>query len=177
MTASSSDNNPLGSFTSILGGAAAPSETPDQTAMIHAALKMLRGSDAGSKLVSFAIEERLEVKVIRTRHETAYLPQSKEIFIGLSANMQPSPSRFVLLLAGALREAQQEHEGMTRPDLNQSINDIVRISSAREADKVAYLCLIGYELDQNPALAKHRFLDELRSMGYGEIVDIFLKNL
>jgi hypothetical protein len=170
------DDNPLKGFTSVLGQKDAP-PLPDPQVMVEASLKILKQSEAGEKLFQFAVREKLIVKIIKTRHETTYIPETRELFIGVTSNSPTLPTRFVLMLAGAIREAEQDFEGLKRPSLNQPLNDIIRLSTAKEADKVAYMCLIAYELEQLPNLNKMKFLDELRAMGYGETVDIFLKNL
>ena len=57
------------------------------------------------------------------------------------------------------------------------IKEHLKVSLKKQADKVASLCVIAYELQELGAFTEYDFLDELRNIGHHEALDIFLQNL
>ncbi len=152
-------------------------ELPDGDIMVRLALDILRNSETALPLVEMISKENVKISVIKTPQETAYIPQLRQIYIGVTTNQPTPPPRFVLLLAGALRETHQELQNWLHPNINEPLDKHLSVSTAKEADKVAHLCAIAYELNENSKFTEYRFLDELKKMGHSETLDIFISNI
>ena len=152
-------------------------ELPDGNTMVTIALEILKNSETALPLVEMVKKENIQIGVIKTPQETSYIPKPRQIYIGVTAAQPTPPPRFVLLLAGALRETHQELQGWFHPSINEPLDKHLSVSTAKEADKVAHLCAIGYELSKVKEFAEYRFLDELKKMGHSETLDIFISNI
>ena len=138
-------------------------------------LTILDHSPHGQKLADFARETQIEVKVISTPQPVAYLPDPKKIYIGFNRNNPITPGRFVLMLAGIVREAQQEVNGVKHPDLRAPLDEHMKVSLAKQEDKLWYMCTVACELNDQEAFSEYLLLDELRKMGHNEVLDLYLK--
>lgn len=152
-------------------------ELPDSDVMVRLALEILKNSETALPLVEMAAKENIKITVIKTPQETAYIPQTRQIYIGVTTNHPTPPPRFVLLLAGALRETHQELQSWFHPGINEPLDKHLSVSTAKEADKIAHLCAIAYELNEDKKFAEYHFLDELKKMGHSETLDIFIANI
>lgn len=148
---------------------------PSDEVMINMALKILRQSAHAQPLIEMVESENIEIKVMKTPQETTYLPAPTQVYIGVTQTKPTSPARFVLLLAGALREAQQELEGKKHPPLTASLDEHLKVSGHKFADKVYHLCAIATELNDLETFSEYNFINELRQMGYSEALDIYLE--
>ncbi len=148
---------------------------PPDALMISTALDILDHSPHGQQLVDFARASAIEIKIMATPQPTAYLPESKKVYIGFNRNMPVTPSRFVLMLAGILREAQQEHAGIKHPALQAPMQEHIKTSMAKHEDKLWHLCTVACELNDQESFKEYYFLDELRKMGHNEVLDLYLK--
>lgn len=152
-------------------------ELPEGAVMTRVALDILKNSETALSLVEMVAKENIAITVIKTPQETCYIPATRQIYIGVTSNHPTPPPRFVLMLAGALRETAQELQGWKHPDLHETLDKHLSVSTAKEADKIAHLCAIAYELNALPKFSEYWFLDELRKMGHSETLDIFLANI
>ncbi|MDD9899623.1 MAG: hypothetical protein OXT65_01425 [Alphaproteobacteria bacterium] len=153
-----------------------PGETlPPAQAMIDKALEILAHSQTGHQLVEFADMEKIDIRIIATPKPTTYLPESRAACIGFNKSDPVSPSRFVLMLAGILREAQQEISGVSHPDLDEPEEKHIEIGLAKQEDKVWHLCSVAFELSDQPKFTEYNFLDELGKMGHHESIELFRK--
>ena len=150
---------------------------PEGDVMIRLALDILRNSETALPLVDMIARENVKISVIKTPQETSYIPQLRHIYIGVTTNHPTPPPRFVLLLAAALRETHQELQSWLHPNINEPLDKHLSVSTAKEADKIAHLCAIAYELNENSKFTEYRFLDEVRKMGHSETLDIFISNI
>jgi hypothetical protein len=110
-----------------------------------------------------------------TPQPVSYLPQKKMVYIGFNKNKAPSPVQFILMLAGVLREAQQEAAGIKHPELKAPLEEHKKVSMAKYEDQVWYICTVACELNDQEAFSGYKFIEELRKMGYDEALDLFLK--
>lgn len=148
---------------------------PPDALMISTALDILDHSAHGQQLVDFARTAGIEIRIMETPQPTTYLPEPKKIFIGFNRNLPVTPSRFVLMLAGALREAQQEDAGIKHPDIQAPMQEHIKTSMAKHEDKLWYMCTVACELNDQSSFSEYYFLDELRKMGHNEVLDLYLK--
>jgi hypothetical protein len=148
---------------------------PSDEVMIDKALDILNHSPHGQQLVDFVRINMIRIRVIATPQPTTYLPESTLVYIGFNRNNPISPSRFVLMMGGILREAQQESAGIKHPKLNAPLQEHMKISMAKHEDKVWYMCTIACELNDQEIFTEYNFLDELRKMGHTEALELFLK--
>jgi hypothetical protein len=148
---------------------------PSDAVMIAKALEILELCPHGQQLVNFVQKKAITIKIMATAQPVTYLPEKKLVYVGFNKNKAVSPSRFILMLAGVLREAQQEAAGIKHPDLTAPLSEHERVSMAKEEDKVWYICTIACELNAQEAFAGYKFIDELRKMGYDESLDLYLK--
>ncbi len=148
---------------------------PSDQVMISKALEILESSPHGQQLTSFVEKKGITIKIMATPQPTAYLPDKKLVYIGFNRNNAVSPSRFILMLAGILREAQQEAAGIKHPSLQAPLSEHKKVSLAKQEDKVWYICTVATELNDQESFAKYNFLDELRKMGHNESLDLYIK--
>lgn len=148
---------------------------PPDEVMIRTGLNILNHCPHGQQLAEFAKAERIAVKIMATPYPTTYLPDPHQAFIGFNRNNPISPSRFVLMLAGVLREAMQEAHGIRHPSLNAPLEEHMRISMAKQEDRVWTMCTIAIELNSLETFSEYNFLEELRKMGHKEALDLILK--
>ena len=148
---------------------------PPDDVMVEKALDILNHSAHGQQLTDFVSLNQISIKIMATPHPTTYLPEGKLVYVGFNRNNPVSPARFVLMLAGILREAQQESAGIKHPHLHAPMQEHMKVSMAKHEDKVWYMCTVACELSDLGPFAEYKFLDELKSMGHEESLALYLK--
>ncbi len=148
---------------------------PSDDLMISTALDILNHSPHGQQLTGFVSVNQISIRIMATPQPTTYLPESKLVYVGFNRNNPVSPARFVLMLAGILREAEQESAGIKHPTLNAPLQEHLKVSMAKHEDKVWYMCTVATELNALDTFKEYKFIDELRNMGHGEALDLYLK--
>jgi hypothetical protein len=148
---------------------------PPDDVMIAKALEILEHSPHGQHLADFVRDEKIDIRIIATPQPVTYLPETKHVYVGFNRNNPVSPSAFVLMLAGVLREAVQEAGGVPHPPLSSPREEHIKTGLAKNEDVLWYMCTVAVELDEQEAFSKFRFLDELRKIKDNEIVDLYLK--
>lgn len=148
---------------------------PPDDVMIAKGLEILSNSPHGQQLASFVAKENIVIKIIATPQPITYLPEPKLVYVGLNKNNPVSPSRFVLMLAGILREAQQEAAGVKHPSPHAPLPEHMKISLAKHEDKLWYMCTVACELNDLDFFAEYKFLDELGKMGHNEALELYIK--
>jgi hypothetical protein len=148
---------------------------PEDDVMVSTALDILNHSPYGQQLADFVRVNQIQIRVMATPQPTAYLPESKLVYIGFNRNNPISPARFVLMLAGILREAQQESAGIRHPHLTAPLQEHMKVSMAKHEDKVWYMCTVACELEALGTFDDYKFRDELKKMGHDEALTLYLK--
>jgi hypothetical protein len=148
---------------------------PSDTVMIAKALEVLEQSPHGQQLTNFVEKKEITITIIAVPEPVTYLPEKKLVYIGFNRNKPISPSRFILMLAGILREAQQEAGGFKHPPLSAPLAEHEKTSMAKQEDKVWYMCAVATELNTLESFKKFNFIEELRIMGYTEALDLYAK--
>lgn len=148
---------------------------PPDEVMVVKALDILNHSPHGQQLADFVSVNQIGVKIMATPQPVTYLPETKSVFVGFNRNNPVSPARFVLMLAGILREAQQELAGIKHPHLQAPMQEHMKVSMAKHEDKVWYMCTVACELNDLEAFAEYRFIEELRSMGHAETYELYIR--
>ncbi len=148
---------------------------PPDDVMIEKALDILNHSAHGQQLADFVSVNQISIRIMATPQPTTYLPEGKLVYIGFSRNNPVSPARFVLMMAGILREAQQELAGIKHPHLHAPMQEHMKVSMAKHEDKVWYMCTVACELNDMEVFGEYKFLDELKKMGHEESLALYLK--
>jgi hypothetical protein len=148
---------------------------PADDVMIAKALEVLTHSPHGQKLVDLTRKESIEIRLIPTPQPSAYLPDTRLAYIGFNRANPISPSRFILMLAGILREAEQELAGIKMPPFTAPEQEHVKVSLVKHEDKLWYICTVACELNDLNYFTDYKFLEELEKMGYGEVLALYLK--
>jgi hypothetical protein len=148
---------------------------PPDDLMIATALDILNHSAHGQQLADFVRVNNINIRIMSTPLPTTYLPESHLVYIGFNRSAPVSPSRFVLMLAGILREAEQEIAGIKHPALKAPLEEHLKVSMSKHEDKVWYICTVACELNDQEAFTEYNFLDEIRKMGHHEAIDLYLK--
>lgn len=148
---------------------------PADAAMIAKALEVLEMSPHGQQLTNFVTKKEITIKITPTPQPATYLPEKKLVYIGVNRANPGSPSRFILMLAGALREAQQEAAGIKHPPLEAPLTEHQETSMSKHEDKVWYMCTVACELNDLEMFTEFKFLDELRKMGHNESLELYIR--
>lgn len=148
---------------------------PSDEVMITTALDILNHSAHGQQLVDFVRVNNVALRIMSTPQPTTYLPEPKLAYVGFNRNNPVSPSRFVMMLAAVLREAQQESAGIKNPHLQAPLDEHMKVSLAKHEDKLWYMCTVACELNDQDTFTEYNFLDELRKMGHDESLELYLK--
>lgn len=148
---------------------------PPDEVMVEKALDILNHSAHGQQLADFVSLNQISIKVMATPQPTTYLPDSKLVYVGFNRNNPVSPARFVLMLAGILREAQQESAGIKHPHLHAPMQEHMKVSMAKHEDKVWYMCTVACELGDLEPFSEYKFVDELKKMGHSDALALYLK--
>ena len=148
---------------------------PADAVMIAKALEILEMCPHGQQLVNFVEKKSITITIMATPQPVAYLPEKKQVYIGFNRNNPVSPSRFILMLAGILREAQQEAAGIKHPPLAAPQAEHIEIGMAKHEDKLWYICTIATELNDQEMFTEYKFLDELRKMGHNESLELYIR--
>lgn len=149
---------------------------PPDEMMIAKALEILSYSPHGQQLSNFAEQSGIHIGIMATPKPVTYLPEPKKAFIGFNRNKPPSPSAFVLMMAGLLREAMQESHGITHPHLTAPMDEHLKVSMAKHEDKLWYMCTVAWELNTLELFTEYNFLDALRKMGHDEALEAYLRH-
>lgn len=148
--------------------------SPKGDQAIQEAIEILKKSETGALLAAVMEQQGITVKAIRAPQDSSYIPDSKEIYIGIPPRHPPSRERLVLMLAGALREAELELLGYNYIEaLKNSVEEGATVAYAKKTDVIVTLCDVAYELTQINDFSES-FLDELRKMGHDNTVDVYL---
>jgi len=148
---------------------------PTEAVMIAKALEILETSPHGQQLTNFVEKKGIAIKIMATPEPVTYIPERKLVYIGFNHNKAPTPPQFILMLAGALREAQQEAAGIKHLGAEAPLSQHEEVSMSKFEDRVWYMCTVAHELNQQEAFSRYKFIEILRKMGYSEAVDLFLK--
>jgi len=148
---------------------------PPDEVMVEKGLDILNHSPHGQQLVDFVSVNQISIKVMATPQPTTYLPESKLVYVGFNRNNPVSPARFVLMMAGILREAQQESAGIKHPHIHAPMQEHMKVSMAKHEDKIWYMCTVACELNDLGAFAEYKFVDELKKMGHSDALALYIK--
>lgn len=169
-------DNSFEKLNSYLDGSHNP-DLPAFDKMVKFGLDILTNSAIGMELVMFAREHNIKIRVIRGPEETSYAAGPEQAVISLDSSKPAGPSRFLLLLAGALRDVMQIHEGLPTPGPNENMSKIIEKMRQKQGDKVAYMCAVAYEINEISSFSEYTVLAELESMGYAKDVETFLQHV
>jgi hypothetical protein len=146
---------------------------PADDVMIAKALEILEQAPHGQQLVNFVEKKEIVIRIVATPEPVTYIPEKKLVYVGFNKNKAVPPAQFILMLAGALREAQQEAAGYKHPPLEAPLSEHQKTSMAKQEDKVWYMCTVATELNSLELFRKFNFIEALREMGYGESLKLF----
>lgn len=152
-------------------------EIPSSEKMITFGLDILSNSSIGIELIDFIRENDIKIRVIRGPEEKFYVSDKKEAVIVLKSADPAQPSRFILLLTGAIRDVMQEYEGLETPDFDPDVESVLEQVRKKRGDRVGYMCAIAYEINQIESFSDYHIIDELKDLGYSEHWNYFKERL
>lgn len=137
--------------------------------------RMLNASPTARRLMQVGDEQGVAVKFMRGREETVYVPEQKWIFVSITPRTKAS-ARLALQYAGALREAEQNILGYTRPGAGADDDTWVTENAVKNLDIIRNMCIIVKELGQQNQ-QDSTFLDSLIELGHDEINKALMKGV
>lgn len=128
---------------------------------------LLQPSATARRLLQMGDEQGVPIKFLRGREEAVYVPENKWIFMSITPRTRAN-ARLALLYAGALREAEQNLLGFSRPGTEVDDDTWVTQNAVKNLDIIRNMCIIVREIvEQNQSDSD--FLDSLRVLGHDEI--------
>ncbi len=174
---SDTGKDPFANLDEILSPETSVSSLPDEKVMIEKALEVLSQSSMSFSLTEMVTEHSLKIRIITTPREVSYVPESKDVYVGITAINPAQPAKFILLLADALLEAKLELDGYKQPPITEAREKYISMTAEKKARKVAHLCAIAFDLDQKEQFSGYRFIEEMNKLGHNRAMDVFIQNL
>jgi len=171
------DKDPFANLDDIFAPDSTSSPLPDPQVMIEKSLEVLSQSSMSFPLAEMVTEHSLKIRVITTPREFSYVPETKDVYVGITAVNPAQPAKFILLLADALLEAKLDMEGYTQPAVTETREKYVTKTAERKARKIGHLCAIAFDLDQKEQFSGYRFIDEMHKLGHDKAMDVFVSSL
>ena len=162
-----SENGKEINILNFLDGPAQPPLPPSKK-MVDFGLDILTHSSIGIELYEFVRDNNVKIRIIQGPEERSYAASKDEVVIILRAANPANPSRFILLLTGAIRELMQEHEGMELPPPSRNEEHVLEQMRIKDADKITYMCGVAYEINEISGFHNYHIIDELENMGYSK---------
>ncbi|AGH97874.1 hypothetical protein [Micavibrio aeruginosavorus] len=175
----STSDSPFGKLQGAFGTGQAQSTEidyshPQADKLRHAAETTLERSAAGLKLVRWAYQNNIQIKVLRHKSGQAFSPENRAVYLGISSDINTISPAHVLELGGALRQAQQQMTGHGTPTADMDPVAFEAQYHAKMLDIIVTMCKIAQELE---AVGNgSEFIDSLKSFGHGDIYEAYISN-
>ncbi len=164
--------SPLDRLQEMLGrkGSTAPEILPERYRQLLE--QALAESPTGNRLLRFAAQQRIGIKIITGKGSPGYIPDSRAVFISLPPNLSTVSLENVLELGAYLRQAELQFLGHKNPDNSMGSHDYAVAYDAKMIDSLATMCKIASELYDTGNI---KFVDALVQMGHGELYETYRK--
>jgi hypothetical protein len=130
----------------------------------------------GPELVQPMMARDVTVTLVDAPREFTFRPrEGTRRLIGLPRYRPITQDRVTLLLADVLLEDALDLEGLRSPTIDQNRDSYVARMGERKARKVGHLCAFAYDLSLRPDPGVGDTQGELRAMGHGGALDVFLR--
>ena len=83
---------------------------PKETEIITEAMNRLAQSEMGSELIQFVEDHNVRLHVLRGRDNRNHSNSSSDVFISVADDIDIRAAEITILMAGAIRDAAQEHD-------------------------------------------------------------------
>ncbi len=142
----------------------------DGHALLNDIKALLALSETGAGLLGIAEQSGITVQLLRGREETFFVPEERQVMLMVGPRTQKATPFLALLMAGGIREAQQNLGGFKRPDPYKSPAEEQFITGAgKELDIINSLCLIMGDMEKTPL--GPQFLHSMRQLGYHDLYE------
>jgi hypothetical protein len=148
----------------------------NEVAILDAAKQLLNKSEAGRELLLFARDKNIQLHVLKNKSDFGVLPKDNTVYISCPAGQELPTVRAVIHLAGALREAMQEHTAdLKRPNISIEPRVYAHLSGERRVDQLYWMTAVVYEIYEATGLLE--IVDEFVSMGYLNLYEAYKTDL
>ena len=122
---------------------------PHEDAIIKGAKRILSYSATGTELLNFIEETDLKIKVLKDNKQSGYIPSSDLAIVTCPASQTKVTPNTVLSFIRAVREAEQEKGGLTRPTLQMSKEEYIARDVKKQEDIFVTQFYTAWELKKN----------------------------
>lgn len=144
--------------------------------IIAHALDNLALSAKGRELIAFRNTYDIQIGVLKSKNPVDYVPAEKTAYISATSSQNIDDPELTIHLAGALREAMQEHiDNLKKPTVAMGQTNFANRFGDKVEDKLIWQTLIVFELGKNAN--KSEFIDTFRAMGYSDLIESYEKDL
>ena len=168
------DDSPLsklqGTFGQDPAGADKTYGHAQEAALREAIHTQLSQSPTGHRLLHYASQQKVIIKILKGREASGYIPESRAIFISFPPDLSTPSAEMILDLAAYLRQAELHFLGHKNPDLSMTSHDYTIAFDSKMIDSIAIMCRIASELKE---IGKPEFVDALARMGHAKLYEAY----
>lgn len=144
--------------------------------IVKHALEMLALSPKGRELIAFKNNHNISIGVLKSKNSVDYAPSERTAYISASSGQKADDPALTINLAGALREAMQEHDNtLKKPEISMTQANYNNRFIDKIEDKLVWQTLVVYELGK--IANKSEFIDTFAAMGYSNLIESYEKDL
>jgi len=144
--------------------------------IISHALGNMSLSAKGQELITFKDTHDIQIGVLKSKSPVDYVPEEKTAYISATSSQNSDDPILTIHLAGALREAMQEHiDTLKKPTIAMSEAEFSNRFVDKATDKLVWQTIIVYELGKIANMPE--FVDSFVSMGYSNLIESYGKKL
>ena len=136
---------------------------PHGDEIIEEAIKVIRESETGAKLLKVMDKFRIPVQVIKGSEISGYSPEMKAIFLQVPGKIKGFNGEATINLIKSLREADLDNLGTKPPDPMTDVMAYAGFIHARNIDTMYYTCEVVNELTNSSYFSV--LLDSLSNLG------------
>lgn len=148
---------------------------PHEKNILKTCLNILKESETGTELAEFYENSDVKVRIVSDMAETGFIPNGNFAYVTAPLNAEAATPRILLNLVRALREAEQEKMGYSRPHPSVGKQKFIELDWQKEQDILATMAAIAYEINKNNGLEE--VIDEMSTLGYKDIMQGYIKDL
>jgi hypothetical protein len=175
MTHDPKDNTLQDSFGAKTNAPMTPDYAVDVAPLVRDLRALINRSPLATRLFQMADAQGVAVRGIRGVKESVYVPENKWVFITITPHTRAT-AILALRYAGALREAEQNILGFTRPGPEvKDDDDWVTQNLVKNLDTIKNICIIVRELGAGSE-SNTEFLDSLTELGHDKIYKAFINH-
>lgn len=134
--------------------------------------RVLSESPTGNRLLKWADQQRVAIKILRGKGVSGYIPENRAVYVLFPSQLSTIPPEKILELGAFLRQAELQISGIKNPDISMGSSDQIKAFDTKIIDNLIIMCKIGDELYEKGTT---QFLDALNRMGHSEFYSTYKK--